>query len=48
MFRATERKLMNFLCMLMEDCNGILHGEDSSLGIGDTSGLGYKKQIASS
>lgn len=38
---------MNFLCMLMEDCNGILHGEDSSLDIGDTSGLGYKKQIAS-
>lgn len=38
---------MNFLYILMEDCNGILHGEDSTLGIGDTSGPGYKKQIAS-
>lgn len=26
---------MNFLCTLMEECNGILLGEDSSLGIGD-------------
>lgn len=44
MFRGYRKKLMNFLCMLMEDCNGILHGEDS---IGDTSGPGYKKQTAS-
>lgn len=33
---VTEGKILNFLCTLMEECNSILHGEDSSLDIGDT------------
>lgn len=44
----TEGKLINSLCMLMEKCNGILHGDDSSLGIGDTSGPGCKEIADSS
>lgn len=35
---------MNFLCILMEEYNGILHTEDSSLDIGDTSGPGCKEE----
>lgn len=38
---------MNFLCTLMQECNGILHGEGSSLSIGDTSDPGCKEEIAS-